>query len=105
MRKFLIFPAVALALTLTACGGQATEDRKGGAGNKPDSTKDTSKVELYRNADSIPNIAYFCAGDYGWASTLSGSDAGENKAATIVRFPDYDAVCTGEATEPVDPTR
>lgn len=42
----------------------------------------------------MPNVAYFCAGPYGWASTLSGSSDG-SKASSLVRFPDYDVKCKG----------
>lgn len=97
MRKPLILALVGVGLvaSLTACGESATDDRQGGAGSKADQTTDTDHVTVYRNADNVPNVAYFCAGGFAWASTLSGGDSGDNKAATIVRFPDYDSHCDG----------
>jgi hypothetical protein len=78
------------ALTLTGCVPTANQDRGGGAGKSPDAVYDTQAVELYRNADNIPNVAYFCAGDYGWASTLSNDST---SSPTLLRFESYDSVC------------
>lgn len=96
MKKSLLSAAaaVALAVTLTACGSEADEDRT--TGTEPDELSDTTNVILYRNANRIPNVAYFCAGEYGWASTLSGTDSAGSKAAALVRFPEYDKNCSAE---------
>lgn len=93
MRRVLTAAAVLLIPLATTCGA-ATDDRQGGNGSQPDAFSNATHVVVYRNADSVPNLAYFCAGQYGWAATLTGTDAAENKPATIVRFPDYDAACT-----------
>lgn len=79
--------------TAPSCG-QATADRTSGSGMQADSTKDATHVTVYRNADDVPNVATFCLGKYGWAATLSGTDAGENKAGTLVRFESLDKECT-----------
>lgn len=84
--KLAIVTAVALTALLTGCS-QTTDDRSSGSGNQADQYEDATEVTVYRNADSVPNVAFFCLGEYGWASTLSGGDTGANRAATIVRFP------------------
>lgn len=95
-KKLLVLSALALTLSVGLVGcSETTGDRDGGAGNKADSYSDATDVKVFKNADSVPNVAFFCLGDTGWASTLSGTDAGENKAATLVRNPDYDSTCTG----------
>lgn len=83
-----------LAFLLTACGATAVQDRGSGGGKEPDRVGDASQVELYRNADNIPNVAYFCAGAYGWASTLSGGSGENTKPPQLIRFPEYDEVCS-----------
>lgn len=97
LRRTLSLAVVAAAaLSLSACA-QADNDRSGSAGGKnPDGLGNTSHVLVYRNADKVPNVAYFCAGPYGWASTLSGGDNSASKASSLVRFPDYDEKCKGE---------
>jgi hypothetical protein len=89
-----------LALALTGCVPTANQDRSGGAGKLPDSLYDTQAVELYRNADNIPNVAYFCAGDYGWAATLSNDST---SSPTLVRFESYDSTCADQPDSPKVP--
>jgi len=95
MKKFVALLAVplALGLALTGCA-TANQDRSSGSGTQPDKYSDTSNVELFRNADNIPNVAYFCAGDFGWASTLSNDGT---SAPQLVRFTEYDSICATEA--------
>lgn len=94
MKKFPVFAAVGLvALALTACTPAQNQDRDGGAGSAPDSVYDTSLVEIYRNADNVPNVAYFCAGDFGWASTLSNDGTA---APALTRLPEYDSKCADQ---------
>lgn len=90
----------AAALALTGCTPAANQDRSGGAGSLPDALYDTQLVELYRNADNIPNIAYFCAGDFGWAATLSNDGTA---APTLVRLESYDAKCADAPDSPKIP--
>ncbi len=94
--SILLLPVLA-TLALGGCS-VADDDRESGNGKDPDVIHDTSHVTLYRNANNIPNVAYFCAGELGWASTLSGTDQ-VYKAAFIVRLPEYDAVCSETAVE------
>lgn len=102
MKKFPVFAAIGLvALSLTACSPVQNQDRDGGAGTDPDSVYDTSLVEIYRNADNVPNVAYFCAGDFGWVSTLSND--GESSPA-LIRFPEYDAKCADQPDATPSPT-
>lgn len=82
--------AGAVTLVLAGCTPTANQDRTVGGGKLPDSLYDTQLVELYRNADNIPNVAYFCAGKFGWAATLSNDST---SAPTLIRFPDYDKRC------------
>lgn len=79
--------------TTSSCDTTPTGDRQAPNGNRADFFKDAQKVTVYRNADSVPNVATFCLDSYGWAATLSGTDAAENKAATLVRFPEMDKAC------------
>jgi len=88
-----ILAVAALGLALTGCS-ETVGDREGGAGKGADSYEDATNVVVYKNADNVPNVAHFCLGDYGWASTLSGGDSGKDKASALVRFPEYDVVCT-----------
>ncbi len=94
MKKIAVLIALplALGLALTGCAS-ANQDRSSGAGNQPDTYSDTSHVELFRNADNIPNVAYFCADEIGWASTLSNDGT---SAPQLVRLPEYDSVCGAE---------
>jgi hypothetical protein len=82
-----------ILVTLVACAGITTGDRTSGSGTQADSYQDARHVTVYNNADNVPNVAVFCLGPYGWASTLSGTDAGENKSAVLVRFESYDKTC------------
>lgn len=92
IRKLSIAVTAAAIVTvaLAGCTPTANQDRSAGGGNLPDSLYDTQLVELYRNADNIPNVAYFCAGEYGWTATLSNDST---SAPALVRFPDYDKRC------------
>lgn len=98
MRRSLAALAAATALLMplaNECTGQPTGDRQGPAGTQPDGYQDAQHVVVYRNADDVPNVAVFCLGPHGWASTLSGTDAAENKTAVLVRYPEYDKTCAG----------
>lgn len=90
-------PALLVAgVVLTGCS-TATQDRPDSAGGKePDGTAAATQVVVYLNADNVPNVAFFCTGDLRWASTLSGGDSGKDKAATLIRIPEQDALCTGK---------
>lgn len=94
MKKAITIAAIAgtFALTLTGCSA-ANMDRSSGAGSEADNVSDTSLVEVYRNADNIPNVAYFCAGEFGWASTLSNDG---NSAPSLIRLPEYDSKCADQ---------
>lgn len=95
-KKKIAIAALALSFTVALVGcSETTGDRSSGSGNRADSYSDATHVKVFKNADSVPNVAFFCLGTTGWASTLSGSDTGENKAATLVRNPDYDSTCGG----------
>lgn len=90
----------AFTLMLTGCVPVANQDRGSGAGSLPDVVYDTQRVELFRNADNIPNIAYFCAGGFGWASTLSNDGTA---APALVRFESYDSTCRDLPSSPEVP--
>lgn len=97
-RRVGALAAIVASLALCTMGatsscGTATDDRTGPNGSQPDGFQDAQHVVVYRNADNVPNVAVFCLGAYGWASTLSGTDAGENKSSTLVRFESYDKTC------------
>jgi hypothetical protein len=100
MRASLAMAGAVTALllpVLNACFG-ATADRQGPNGTQPDSYQDATHVRVYRNADQVPNVATFCLGSYGWASTLKNttSDSASGSAApSLVRFPELDTTCKG----------
>jgi len=89
-RRLLLIP---LAFALVACGASATDDRQEGNGKRPDEYKDVTKVTVWRNADSVPNLAFFCAEGHRFVSTLSGGDNGVNKASMFIRLPEEDDQC------------
>lgn len=89
----LVASCAALTMGAGSSCGTATDDRTGPNGAQPDAFQDAQHVVVYRNADNVPNVAVFCLGAFGWASTLSGTDAGENKSSTLVRFESYDKTC------------
>jgi len=84
---------VVLAITgLSACAS-TSDDRSGSAGgSNPDNYSDATHVTLYRNVDNVPNVATFCAGTLGFASTLSSDGA---KNPTLVRVPEMDSTVCG----------
>jgi hypothetical protein len=97
MRRALIVGLLGLVTLLpletTSSCAPATEDRQSPNGTRADAFGDAQHVTVYRNADDVPNVATFCLDDYGWAATLSGTDAAENKPSTLVRFPELDKTC------------
>jgi F420-0:gamma-glutamyl ligase len=97
-----VLAATTIALVVTGCSS-ATQDRTGGAGKSPDRFGEATKVTVFTNADSVPNVTLFCidpgdgSGPMAIMSTLSGGDSGKDKAATIVRMPDLDvSYCGGK---------
>jgi F420-0:gamma-glutamyl ligase len=104
IRRVLIGAAIPLAVLLSASScASATQDRSGGAGKAPDAFGEATKVTVFTNADSVPNLALMCidpgdgSGPMAIMSTLSGGDSGKDKAATIVRMPDLDvSYCKGK---------
>ena len=95
-RWFLGILAAAALLFLTAASCAApTNDRTGPNGAQPDGYQDAQHVVVYRNADTVPNVAVFCLGAYGWASTLKADSGGAGSGSpSLVRFPEYDKVCS-----------
>jgi ABC-type proline/glycine betaine transport system substrate-binding protein len=87
----------ALAL-LAACGSMTpapTSDRQGANGNRADFFQDAQKVTIWRNADTVPNVATFCLGQYGFATTLKTSSTnGGDTSPSLQRFPEMDKACT-----------
>jgi len=76
MRTRVLAVAAALAVVLTGCGSSADNDRDAGNGKKPDQISDATKVQVFRNADNVPNVVRFCVDFTGFWSTLSGTDNG-----------------------------
>lgn len=91
--------AAVVFLTLTvleaapSCGSTTGDRPAEAGGTQADAYKDAKHVTVYRNADNVPNVATFCIGTLGFASTLSGTDAAENKTAVLVRVPELDETC------------
>ena len=92
MRRKVLLVSAGLLL-LAGCNPGATDDRQGGNGKTPDGYGDMTKVIVWRNADSVPNLAFFCAGGHKFVSTLSGGDNGVNKASNFMRLPEEDDDC------------
>lgn len=92
MQKILSIGALLCvgAVVLSGCNS-VNSDRTSGAGANADELRDTTAVVVYLNADNVPNVAYFCAGAYGWAATLSNDGT---SAPALVRFAEYDKNCT-----------
>jgi hypothetical protein len=91
--RALFVAAILLPLAADSCA-PATSDRPAEAGGRTaDQTSDTRHVTVYRSPDDVPNVVTMCVGKYGFITTLSGTDAAENKGAVIVRFPEIDATC------------
>lgn len=105
IRYGLIAAAIPVAVLLSASScATATQDRSGGSGQDPDAFSEVTKVMVFTNANSVPNIALFCinpgdgSGPMAIMSTLSGGDSGKDKAAAITRMPDLDvSYCKGKA--------
>lgn len=87
--------ALALLFGLAAQCSTPVEDRSGPNGAQPDGYQDATHVTVYRNADQVPNIATFCIGAYGFASTLKDTSSGGSGSAapSLVRFPELDKTC------------
>jgi hypothetical protein len=96
--RMLVVAVVTLLMPLAGECSTPTADRQGPAGTQPDGYQDAQHVTVYRNADTVPNVATFCLGRYGWASTLkasgsSSSDSSGGAAPSLVRFPELDKTC------------
>lgn len=91
MTRMKLFAGLAIAgvMLLGGCGG-TEQDRQTPAGTQPDAYADTTDVTLWRNADNVPNIAIFCAGDLRFAATLSSDGT---KQPSLVRVPEQDRQC------------
>lgn len=91
LSKAMKISGIALISIVALTGCSATlQDRSDGLGSEPDTVSDTTDVTVYRNADDVPNVAYFCAGDYGWASTMNTSTG----RGELHRFEEYDSICS-----------
>lgn len=92
-----LLASVALLVPLAGeCSAPPTEDRQAPNGTRADSYGDATHVTVYRNADQVPNIATFCLGPYGWATTLkTGSSNGGDTSPALVRFTELDRTCAG----------
>jgi len=86
---------VVLPLTAAgACGASPTADRQGPNGTQPDNYQDMQHVTIYRGPDTVPNVATFCIGQFGFISTLKAdtSEGGVTSPA-MIRFPEMDSRC------------
>lgn len=77
-------------LLLSGCAA-AKQDRQGEAGTSPDQFSEATKVRVYTNADTVPNIAIFCVDGLAFWSGLNGDRA----AASIGRLSEWDASYCG----------
>jgi hypothetical protein len=90
---------IGVVLPLTAagsCGAVPTADRQGPNGTQPDNYQDMQHVTVYRAPDTVPNVATFCIGQFGFITTLkAGSADGSVTAPSMVRFTELDSRCKG----------
>jgi hypothetical protein len=86
----------ALVLLLAGCSA-ADNDRESGSGKAPDKLSDATRVEVFRNADNVPNVARFCADGHGFWSTLSGGDQSGTKPPQLLRATELDVPYCGKA--------
>lgn len=84
-----------LALLLAGCS-EADNDRESGSGKQPDLMTDATKVQIFRNADNVPNVVRFCADGRAFWSTLSGGDSNA-KPPQLLRAPEEDFEWCGRA--------
>lgn len=89
-RSTRIAGAVVVGLLLTGCAA-AKQDRSGGSGKDPDQFGEATKVRVYTNADTVPNIAVFCIDDLAFWSGLNDDRA----AASIGRLTEWDVSYCG----------
>jgi hypothetical protein len=79
----------ALTLALVAGCEASPGAQVRAADAKPDDTRDTTHVTVFRNPSGTPNIVLFCADRFRFAALVS--DRG-----SLTRLPEDDAVCGGE---------
>lgn len=83
-----------VAVALSGCAA-AKQDRSGGSGKDPDQFGEATKVRVYTNADTVPNIAVFCIDDLAFWSGLNGDRA----AASIGRLSEWDTSYCGRKSQ------
>lgn len=89
-RISLAVAALGLGLMLSGCATIATETIEDRA-----QAEEATEVKIFNNSDTdVPSVAYFCLGEYGWASTLPLMQRAASKdTAALTRFPEYDPIC------------
>jgi hypothetical protein len=88
MRVRRLAAALVVVVAATGCSDELS-DREGGAGLRADEVADTYDVTVYRNIDSFPNVAIFCADGLAfYASSQSSSSRG-----SLGRLPERDERC------------
>lgn len=94
IRLLALSAALAAALTLTACSAQLG-DRGGEEGSPVDKVSDVPYVEVFRNADNMPNIARVCVEGLGFAATSSGlrGDGTTIASPALIRITEWDTFC------------
>jgi hypothetical protein len=98
LKKIIVAAAAGLMLAGCATNPQ-TQDRGGQDGNPPDQVLDVDYVEVYRNADTLPNIMRTCVQGLGFAS--STSSRGESAGGTpMLRVPEWDTFCATKVGGP-----
>lgn len=93
MRRTLTVMVVLLGLMLTGCS-EADDDRESGSGKAPDLMTDATHVQVFRNADDVPNVWRGCMDGWAFWGTLSGGD-GNAKPPQLLRAPELDAEWCG----------
>lgn len=89
--RALLLAATGAALVLAGCSDQLG-DRGGQEGSPPDKILDVDYVEVFRNADGFPNVSRVCVDGIAFATSSTGR--GESSGgASIIRVPEWDAVC------------
>jgi hypothetical protein len=91
---------VGCCAVLVGCSAQLG-DRGGKEGSPVDVVSDVDYVEVFRNADNMPNIARICVDGIGFAATSSGP-RGESAVASpaLLRMTEWDQLCLARRVSP-----
>ena len=99
MRKTLLMMSIMIAtLAATVACSDQLGDRGGQEGAPPDHIGDVQWVEVWRNADEMPNVARVCVEGIAFATTSSGLRGEGVASPQLVRVAEWDGFCQSKTT-------